>query len=117
VSDSKRREPAVALGLSLAAGFIILLGGVVLGSSHEAAGLAPLSLVSGAVVLLGATLLLEVPRKHEVAGLIIIVASGIGLFAYGWLFLSGVGAALGIAAGILAVQWESRPTVAPAAVR
>lgn len=114
--DSKKRRPLAAVGLSLAAGSLILLGGIVLGSNRETAGLAPLTLVSGAAVLVGGVLLFAVPRKHNAAGVAIIVASAAAFFTYGWLFLSGAGVVLGTAAGILAVQWESQPAVTPVAV-
>ena len=116
LSDSIPRRPTLAFGLSLAAGAIILLGGFLLGSHGTTSGLALLGVISGAVVLIGAISLMVTPRRHSVAGLFILVASAIALGAYGWLVLAGVGVALGIAAGILAIEWDPRGPTALAAI-
>jgi hypothetical protein len=90
------------------AGLVILFGGVMMsGSDRHVAGMAPVALAAGAIILAGGVFLMVAPRKHETAGTVLIVASAVALFAYGWSPPTAFGVALGIAAGIVAVQWEA----------
>lgn len=110
------RTPVLAFGLSVLGGILVLLWAVVIGSDRHLAPMVPVALVSTAVVLVAATSLLIVPRIHETSGIAILLGSAVASSAGGGLYLGALGVALGIAGGILAVEWKPDSVVATAIV-
>jgi len=66
-------------------------------------GLAAIGIVSGVIVILGAVMLYNDPGRLAAWGTLILVFSVISLLGMGGFFL---GAALGVAGGILAITWR-----------
>lgn len=109
--------PRTACVLSTAAGLIVLSGAFLLSTNRVTAGLAWLAAASGAVMVVAGSSLLVAPKRHQALGALIIVASAIAFYTYGWVPPSAVGVALGLAGGIVAVQWEPPARIQPAPVR
>ncbi len=100
------QRPVSASGLALVAGAGVLAGLAFLETTPVAMGLAPLAVPCGAAILAGAVLMILSPRRHAAAGVLVAVTSAIALGGYTWWRLGGLAAALGIAAGVLAIVWE-----------
>ncbi len=116
--ESVKEGFSVPSGLSLAAGVIILLGGITSWVWHAAffshmgwmmgapwftpmlLGTSIIGTVSGAIVILSAVMMGQRPDESQKWGVIVLVFSLFSLFGMGGFF---IGAVLGIIGGILAL--------------
>ncbi len=116
--ESAKEGLNIPSGLSLAAGVIILLGGVTSWIWHAAffprmgwmmgaqwfsammVGTSIIGIVSGAMVLLGAVMMRQKPYESHGWGVVVLIFSLLSFFGMGGFF---IGAVLGIIGGVLAL--------------